>query len=287
MKYDFDCIIVGAGIAGITAAIYLKRANVNICLLDSSAPGGLLNKLKKVKNYPGFPEITGPDLAYNLFEQLNDLEIKTRYGKVLKVENHEVTTDKETLTANKIIIATGRPSKRLKDTENLENVSYCAICDGSLYKEKNVALIGENMESIDDAIYLAGICNKVLFIYNGISQDDINEKISKFRNIILKEKCEYKIDKKDSLANAILISEEIFPIDGIFVNLGHEPKSDFISGIKLENGYIVVDKNMQSSNENIYACGDIIAKDIYQLTTAAAEGTIAAINVKKCISQNG
>lgn len=283
MKYDFDCIVVGAGIAGITASIYLKRANLNICLLDSGAPGGLLNKLKSIKNYPGFKEISGPDLALNLYEQLTNLDIKVRYGKVLTVSDHEVETDKETLKANKIIIATGRPARRLDKVEGLENVSYCTLCDANLYSNKKVVIIGNNKGSIEDAIYLSNICASVLFVYSGKEAIDL----SKYQNITLKNTSNYEIKRENNLGTAIIISEEIFPIDGVFVNLGHEPKSDFVKGIDLKEGYIVVNEKMQSSNANIYACGDIVLKDVYQLTTAASEGTIAAISVKKCINQEG
>ena len=139
MKSNFDCVIVGCGIAGMTAAIYLKRANVNFCIIDYDAPGGTLNKVKTISNYPGFKEISGPELAFRVFEQISSLDILIKYGKVLKIEDNIITTDKEEITAKKIIIATGRPPKHIKLLEDLDNVSYCALCDGSLYKNKNVA----------------------------------------------------------------------------------------------------------------------------------------------------
>lgn len=282
MKSNFDCVIVGCGIAGMTAAIYLKRANVNFCIIDYDAPGGTLNKVKTISNYPGFKEISGPELAFRVFEQISSLDILIKYGKVLKIEDNIITTDKEEITAKKIIIATGRPPKHIKLLEDLDNVSYCALCDGSLYKNKNVALIGKSETAYNEAIYLSSLCNKVTII----SEDEINfAPLKNYNNIVLKEKNNLKlIEKEKNLVKKIITDKEIIDVDAVFVYNGYEPKTDFVKGIKLKNGYIIVNKNMQSSNKDIYACGDIILKDIYQITTALSEATIAAINVKKELS---
>ena len=282
MKSNFDCVIVGCGIAGMTAAIYLKRANVNFCIIDYDAPGGTLNKVKTISNYPGFKEISGPELAFRVFEQISSLDILIKYGKVLKIEDNIITTDKEEITAKKIIIATGRPPKHIKLLEDLDNVSYCALCDGSLYKNKNVALIGKSETAYNEAIYLSSLCNKVTIM----SEDEINfAPLKNYNNIVLKEKNNLKlIDKEKNLVKKIITDQEVIDVDAVFVYNGYEPKTDFVKGIKLKNGYIIVNKNMQSSNKDIYACGDIILKDIYQITTAVSEATIAAINVKKELS---
>lgn len=282
MKSNFDCVIVGCGIAGMTAAIYLKRANVNFCIIDYDAPGGTLNKVKTISNYPGFKEISGPELAFRVFEQISSLDILIKYGKVLKIEDNIITTDKEEITAKKIIIATGRPPKHIKLLEDLDNVSYCALCDGSLYKNKNVALIGKSETAYNEAIYLSSLCNKVTII----SEDEINfAPLKNYNNIVLKEKNNLKlIEKEKNLVKKIITDKEAIDVDAVFVYNGYEPKTDFVKGIKLKNGYIIVNKNMQSSNKDIYACGDIILKDIYQITTALSEATIAAINVKKELS---
>ena len=282
MKSNFDCVIVGCGIAGMTAAIYLKRANVNFCIIDYDAPGGTLNKVKTISNYPGFKEISGPELAFRVFEQISSLDILIKYGKVLKIEDNIITTDKEEITAKKIIIATGRPPKHIKLLEDLDNVSYCALCDGSLYKNKNVALIGKSETAYNEAIYLSSLCNKVTII----SEEEINfAPLKNYNNIVLKEKNNLKlIEKEKNLVKKIITDKEVIDVDAVFVYNGYEPKTDFVKGIKLKNGYIIVNKNMQSSNKDIYACGDIILKDIYQITTAVSEATIAAINVKKELS---
>lgn len=281
MKYDFDCVIVGAGIAGMTAAIYLKRANVNVCIIDFDAPGGLLNNLKTIENYPGYSKISGPDLALNIFNQVKDLGINIKYGRVLKIDDQRIITDIEELTAKKIIIATGRPAKRLHILDNLANVSYCAICDGSLYKNKTVAVIGESKLAYGEANYLADICKKVYVINSKETENKDLEEISLKENIENTQAVIKDIEKSENTVTAILTDQDKFNVDGVFVCIGYEPKTDFIQDIELEKGFIVVDENMCTANTNIYACGDIIKKEIYQLTTAAAEGTIAAINVKK------
>lgn len=254
---NIDCVIVGSGMAGMTAAIYLKRSNVDVCIIESDVPGGILNKINIIENYPGFDSITGPNLAYKVFDQVNKLKIPIKYNKVLEIDNNVIKTDKEQITAKKIIIATGRPPKRFKLLDGYHNVSYCAVCDGNLYKNKKVALIGENVK--EELDYLSTICSEVIVVSN----KDIKS-----------------VNSKDNIVYEI-ITDKIIPVDGVFVYLGYEPKTDFVKNIKLDNGYIVVDKNMQTSNPNIYACGDIVSKDIYQLTTATSDATIAAINVKK------
>ena len=167
MKLDFDCVVVGAGIAGMTAAIYLKRSNLNVLILDNDAPGGLLNKISVVENYPGFTKISGPDLAYKIYEQVNNLGIEIRYGKVIDIKDHQVITDLETITTKKIILAIGRKTRKLENTNNLKNVSYCAVCDANLYKNKTVAVVGYSNSAMEEALYLSDICQKVIIIGRG------------------------------------------------------------------------------------------------------------------------
>lgn len=275
MQYDFDCVIVGAGFAGMTAAIYLKRANVNVLLIDNDAPGGLLNKINLIENYPGFTKITGPDLAYNLYEQVQNLGIEIRYGKVLEIDNHNIITDIETISSNKIILAIGRQARKLDNT-NLSNISYCVTCDANLYKNKTVAIVVNN-ETINDAIYLSDICSKVIVI----SKDKIIDKICQ-DNIEIYDNCVIKTLKSDDNKLAKIVTENNeFEVDGLFISIGYEPNSQFLKKIEKEKNYILVNNKMQTNIEYIFACGDIVKKDIYQLTTAAADATIAALNVKK------
>lgn len=284
MKYNFDCVIIGSGIAGMTSAIYLKRANLNILILDKDAPGGLLNKINKIENYPGYTSISGPELAYKIYEQVKNLNIEIRYGKVISIDNHVIKTDIEEITANKIIIATGRQAKKLDNANGLKNISYCAVCDANFYRNKVVALVGNDNQSIEECIYLKDICKEVIFICKDklVGEEVLIEKINNSTNIRLLEKCVINtLNKQGDLLTSITTNQGEFEIDGMFISIGYEPKVDFLESIKTENGYIIVNEKMQTNIDYIYACGDIIKKDIYQLTTAAAEATIAAINIKK------
>lgn len=287
MKYDFDCVVVGAGIAGMTSAIYLKRSNVNVLLLDSEAPGGLLNKITSIENYPGFNKITGSELAYKIYEQVTNLGIEVRYGNVLEIKDNIVTTDIEQIKTKKVILAIGRKARKLENTNDVLNISYCALCDANLYKNKIVAVIGYSNSAIEEAIYLSEICKKVIVIGRGSSfkgEQILIEKLNNLKNVEIYLDCFIKnLKKENNVLKEIETNKGNFKIDGMFVSIGYEPNSSFLTNINKENGYIIVDDKMKTNIDYIYACGDIIKKDIYQLTTAVAEATIAAINVKKTL----
>ena len=287
MKYDFDCVVVGAGIAGMTSAIYLKRSNVNVLLLDYDAPGGLLNKITSIENYPGFNKITGSELAYKIYEQVTNLGIEVRYGNVLEIKDNIVTTDIEQIKTKKVILAIGRKARKLENTNDVLNISYCALCDANLYKNKIVAVIGYSNSAIEEAIYLSEICKKVIVIGRGSSfkgEQILIEKLNNLKNVEIYLDCVIKnLKKENNVLKEIETNKGNFKIDGMFVSIGYEPNSSFLTNINKENGYIIVDDKMKTNIDYIYACGDIIKKDIYQLTTAVGEATIAAINVKKDI----
>lgn len=289
MKYDFECVVVGAGIAGMTAAIYLKRAGVNVLLIDHDAPGGLLNKIASVENYPGYVTVSGPDLSFQIYEQVKNLDIEIRYGKVLEIKDHVITTDIEKITANKVVIATGRKARTLEDTIDLKNVSYCALCDGNLYKDKVVAVIGGGNTALEEALYLSDICKKVFLIHRRSQlrgEESLQDRILQCKNIELKLDCVVNtINKKDNILISLDTTQGNIEIDGLFVSIGYEPNNQFLEEVKKENGYICVDENMKTNIDYIYACGDSIQKQVYQLTTAVGEATIAAIQVKKELSK--
>ena len=288
MKLDFDCVVVGAGIAGMTAAIYLKRSNLNVLILDNDAPGGLLNKISSVENYPGFTSISGPDLAYKIYEQVNNLGIEIRYGKVINIQDHQVITDLETITTKKVILAIGRKARKLENTNNLKNVSYCALCDANLYKDKIVAIVGYSNSAMEEALYLSDICKKVIIIGRGKDfkgEDTLAERIKSKKNIQIELDCVIKtLNSNNNILNKIITNKGEFMVDGMFIAIGYEPNTEFLKDIKKDNGYIIVDDKMKTNIDYIFACGDIIKKDVYQLTTAVSEATVAAINVKKEIN---
>ena len=296
MNQPFDCVVIGAGIAGCTAAIYLKRWNLNVLVLEKNMPGGTINKTSIIENYPGIKNIDGTTLALNLYDQIQSLNINYKYGNVIKIEKQndefQIETDLEKLKTKSIIIATGRKPKTL----NLENeeklighgISYCATCDGPLYKDKEVCIVGGGNSALEESIYLSNICKKVTIINRSsiLKADNyLVEKVKEISNIdiMYNAKVQNLIEEKNKLKSITINKEQEsqnIDCDGLFIFIGFEPDIPNIEGINLDNGYIVVDTKMQTNIRNICACGDIIKKDLYQIITAAGEGAQAANTIK-------
>ena len=287
LKKNKDVIIIGAGVSGMTSAIYLKRLNLDILLLESSYPGGQITKTDVIENYPGFVKINGFELSDKIFEQVTNLNIEYKNEKVLEIKKGttiEVVTENSIYETQNLIVATGRSPKKLGIEEDYINkgVSYCAICDGALYKDKVVAVVGSGDSAVTSAIYLSKICKKVYLIVRKdyLKAKDylvqkLNEKVT-----VLFNKNVTKLYGEDKLEYIELNSIDKLRVDGLFIYIGSTPNTDFIDVVK-EEGYIIVDDTMKTSEDNIYACGDVIKKDVYQITTATSDATIAAINIAK------
>ncbi len=295
----FDCVVIGGGVAGMTAALYLKRSNLNVLLLEKSAPGGKLNNIYKIENYPGFDEIEGPILSMNIYNQIISNGVEYKYGNVINVIDKNdykiIKTDVETIKCKSVIIASGRIPRKLglENEEELigKGVGFCALCDGTFYKDKKVAVVGGGNSAITDAIYLANICKEVVIIHRRDSftaEKVLQEKLKEYKNITKKYNSVVKtlIKKDNKLIGLKLKSGKTIGVDGLFINIGYIPDTKYLKelSLKLENNYIVVNDKMQTNIKNIYACGDVIKKDIYQITTAVSDGTIAAISVKEDIN---
>ncbi len=292
----YDVIIIGLGPAGISAAIYAKRSGMNIAVINLASPGGMINESSVVENYPGFKKISGQDLAFKFFEHFNSLNIPLFNEEVIDIKDGDIKTiftKKDEYKAKKIIICSGRKPKKLnlKDEEKFigNGISYCSICDGNLYKNKTVAVVGGGNSALESAIYLSGICKSVFLIVRNsnfkgskILVDKVNEK----NNIIIKFDTSIKeiLIKDAKIAGIKTFKEEIF-LNGIFIHIGYEPSIGLLKSlnIKMDQNYIIVDKNMETSVKGIYACGDIIKKDLYQIVTAVSEGAIAATHCYKNI----
>ena len=282
----FDSIIIGAGPSGLSAAIYLKNANKNILVIEKSTPGGKILKAKKINNYLGIENLSPDEIAYNMYKQVIDLDVKISSEKVLKIEKLEdkikVITNKKEYFTKTILLSCGRIEKGLdiNINDDILGISYCATCDGSLYKNKVVTVIGNNLESKQDTIYLSSITKSINYI--NYSKDDITfpqDNIKVFNN-----KKITNINTVDNkITNIVLDDNNVLETDGLFILNGYTPNSEFINNLdlKLDNGYIVVDKNMKTNIDGIYASGDIIKKDLYQIVTAASEGAVAAISIIK------
>ncbi len=297
MTSIFDCIIVGSGVAGMTSAIYLKRAGLKILLLEKSAPGGQINMSPKVENYPGFKNIEGAILATNIFEQTQNLNIEYQYGNVSSIiKNNEifsVKTDLEEYSSKTVIIATGRKVSKLnlEAEEELigKGISYCVLCDANFFKDEIVSILGNDYRTLEEALYLANICKQINIICEKENFDNstfLLEKINKLNNIrIYYNSRVIKLNNEEQMLKSIKIStkneEKEIDCRGLFISNHNLPELDFENDIECENNYIIVNKEMGTNITGLFACGDIIKKDIYQLTTAVGEATIAANSVLK------
>ncbi|MCI8394335.1 MAG: FAD-dependent oxidoreductase [Bacilli bacterium] len=292
----YDAIIIGMGVAGMSAAIYAKRSGKNILILEKKQPGGILNSIDKIENYPGVLPITGPNLALNLFNQLNLLEVPYKLEEVTKItlENKLkiVKTNQNAYQTKNILIATGRSPIMLNlpnENELLgKGISTCALCDGALYKEKDIALVGNNNRAIEESIFLSELARKVYVIIRGSQlnvKEELQNKLKMKENIILITNSVITEIKSQNnyLYSIILNQEEELEINGLFLNLGYTPKLEFAKDLDITNtaGYIEVNDNYETNISGIYAAGDIIQKKIYQVVTAAAEGASAAIRFSR------
>lgn len=299
MNLTTNTIVIGAGVAGMTAAIYLKRSNIDVIILEKAAPGGQINRTSGIENYPGFINIDGPDLAMNMFNQVQGLGIEYKYGNVISIKDMEeykvITTDTEEIFCKNIIIATGRRPRELNLPNEKEligkGISYCAICDGPLYRGKVTAVVGGGNSAIEEAEYLSKISSKVYLIHRSDSfrADAVEqERLMKCENIdIMYNSVVEKINAKDNKLSSLVINTKgdikTIDVDGLFIYIGHEPETEFLKDlpINLDFDYVVVDERMATNIKGIYACGDVVRKHVYQISTAIGDATIAALSVKK------
>ncbi len=291
----YDVIIIGLGASGVSASIYAKRIGLNVCVINYGIPGGIISTSSIVENYPGFKSISGSDFAFNLFEQFNNLDVPLFNEEVINIidgDIKEVKTKNNIYKAKKLIICSGRKPRRL-DVENEDKflgkgISYCATCDGNLYKDKTVCVVGGGNSALESALYLSNLCKKVYilvrkdkFIGNKSLIDEVNEK----ENICIKFMTNIISVEGNDVVTGVKTNNGEIKLDGIFINIGYEPSVNIVKdlNIKLDKNYIVVDEHMETNIKGIYAAGDIIKKDLYQLVTAVSEGAIAATNVYKSI----
>ena len=287
----FDIIIVGAGPAGLSSALYALRANKKVLVLEGKNYGGQIINAKKIDNYPGMAHISGFEFANSLYNQVKELGAEIRYEKVISISSdRKVVTNKGSYEGKSIIIATGAVNRKL----NIENedkligkgISYCATCDGNFYKDKVVAVNGGMNEAVKDAIYLADIVKEVYLIYssdNLIADDILIEELKSKDNIIyLNRSVIEEVNGIDKLESIKVIdkeqNEKIINIDGLFIAVGRVPQNEiFRSVIKLDdNGYIESIDGVHTSVPYIYVAGDARVKELRQLVTATSDGALAA-----------
>lgn len=290
----YDLIIVGMGPAGVTAAIYGKRAGLNMICFESSMLGGYLNYIDRIDNYPGLYGVSGPDFAFKLFETVKELDIAYYNKAVDKIEDmgeyKKVIVGEEEYKTKNVIIAIGRQMRKLgldKEDELLgRGISRCALCDGNFYKNKNVAVVGGGNSALQETLYLTNIVDKVYLIHRRESFRADKELVDKVLNnekieIIYNANIEELITTDNVLTGIKLDNQVSIDVNGLFVYIGFEPVTDFISNLNItdENGYILVNDKQESKIKGIYAIGDIVKKDVYQISNAVGEGTVAVSDI--------
>lgn len=287
----YDIIIVGAGPAGLTAALYALRANKKVLVFEAKAYGGQIVNAHMVENYPGIPNISGFDYATNLYNQVKNLGGIIKFETVNKVdEDKTVTTNKGEYKAKAVILATGAENRKLnlEDESNLvgKGVSYCATCDGNFYKNKVVAVIGGGNTALQDAIYLSDIAKKVYLIHRRDSfrgEGKYLKEIKEKENIelILKSNI-VKLNGSDKLESIDVKDDNddttTIKVNGLFIAVGQEPRNQMFKNIVTLNeyGYIESEDEVHTGTKGIYVAGDARIKFLRQLTTAVSDGSIAA-----------
>jgi len=300
----YDIIIVGAGPSGMTAGIYASIARKKILILEKSVYGGQIVSADKIKNYPGFEEISGYEYATKLYNQLKNFNPDIKFEEVLQIKNHndykEITTNKNTYKSKSVIIATGSKNRKLglNNEERLigKGISYCATCDGIFYKDKIVAITGGGNNAIDDALYLSNLVKKIYIIYRqkDFKLDSINlDKLKEKENVefimnsnIIDIKGNEKLETI-TIKNNETNKETNINIDGLFIAIGHIPVSSMCKNLinTDDTGYILAKEDCMTNIEGIFAAGDIRIKEVRQLTTACSDGTTAALNACKYVSK--
>jgi len=279
----YKVVIIGSGIAGMTAAIYLKRGGIDPLIIEKSAPGGTLNLIPEVENYPGFETISGPDLAMNIYSQVTKLNVNYMSKNIKEIDLDNKIIDDE-IENDYLIIATGKRHRllNLESEDKLlgKGISTCALCDGNFYKDKNVIVVGGASSALTESLYLSSICKKVTMIVRRDSftgEDYLVDKVINTPNIkvIYNSIITSYNTKKDKLESVTIDGKKKIKTDGIFLAIGSIPNSELFD-VEKENNYIITNKNFETNKKNVFAIGDIIKKEYYQLINASSEGMIVA-----------
>lgn len=304
-SYLYDILIIGAGPAALTAAIYGRNANLKVGFIEKQTPGGKIVNTSNIQNYPGFDLINGADLALKMFNQASSQGAEYMYGNVTNISNrdgYQIVSTEDGLTryAKALIIASGMEERKLNIKGEQEyfhkGLSYCAICDGGLTKEKEVVVVGGGNSAIYNAVYLSNIAKTVTIIHRSDKFKSDEKILSIARNTknikIITNATVEEINGDGSKITNLLINENGKQIkintEYVFVYIGFTPTSDFVPYKEILNkdGFINVTKDMSTSIPGLYAAGDVVNKSIRQITTAVNDGSVAALSAIEYIKIN-
>ena len=301
----YDTIIIGAGPAGMTAALYAARSNLKVALLERGIPGGQMNNTADIENYPGYANISGPELAEKMFEPLENLGVEHLFGLVEKIEDRgdfkEVITEDERFEAKTVIIASGANHRHLgvpgEEDYNSRGVSYCAVCDGAFFRDEDLLVVGGGDSAVEEAIFLTRFAKSVTIVHRRdelraqkVLQDRAfaNEKIRFVWDSVV-ESIHGDERKVTGVTFKNVKTGEISQADfgGIFIYVGLDPVSEFAADLSItdEAGWILTDHQMKTSVAGIYAVGDVRQKDLRQITTDVGDGAIASQEAYKYLTE--
>lgn len=292
----YDIIIIGGGCAGLTASIYAARAGKEVLVFESDAVGGQISTSPKVENFPSIKQISGAEFSDNLLAQATSFGAKLIAEKVAEIKDGEtktVITSGGEYECKRLIIATGVKHRKLgvdgeEDYEG-KGVSYCAVCDGMFFRDADVAVIGGGDSAVITSLYLSNICKKVYHIHR---RDEFRAESYRVNELKTKSNVELVLSSNissfegDDFLQAVIVEnvntkeQRKLEVDGLFISIGYSPDSEiFKDVIALDNeGYIIAGEDCKTSADGIYAAGDCRAKSLRQLTTAAADGSVAAVS---------
>jgi len=292
MRKKIDVAVIGAGIAGLSAGIYLKRSSVTSLLIEKAAPGGKLLTIHAIDNYPSEILISGPALAEKAVAHAASLGVEIAYGNVLSLTKGNglflIVTDLEQIEAKAVIVATGTLTKTLGVPGEKEfagrGVSYCATCDGNFFKGKDVAVVGSKDQAVEEAIYLADLVRHLYFFAptDIESPDNHLKALKSFPNVEIIEKAALEAIKGDKLVSAVAVVVDgkaaDYPVSGVFPLSGERSSSDFLAALspRNRNGFLDVDFDMKTSIEGLFAAGDVVNRKLRQIVTASSDGAVAA-----------
>ncbi len=301
----YDVLIIGAGPAGMTAAVYTSRANLSTLMLERGVPGGQMANTEEVENYPGYEQILGPELSTKMFDHAKKFGAEYAYGDVKQVVDHGdhkvIVAGSKQYKARSIIIAAGAQFKKIGVPGEKElggrGVSYCAVCDGAFFKNKELVVVGGGDSAVEEGVYLTRFASKVTIVHRRdqlraqpILQDRAfaNEKIDFIWNHTVKE-----IKEENGKVGSVILKstvdgeEQEFKTDGVFVYIGMVPLTEPFKdlGITNEQGYIETNELMETRVPGIFAAGDIREKSLRQIVTATGDGSIAAQNAQHYVEE--
>ena len=300
MEKVYDVVIIGAGPAGLSSAVYAGRAGLSILLVDKDAPGGKMLKTSSIENYPGFTSINGASLAMEMYNHAMSYNPDYAYGEVRKISNidkeiKEVLIENKVYLTKNIIIATGTVERKVgvanEDLYYGRGVSYCAVCDGALHRDEQIVVVGGGNSALNEALYLTLFASKVILVHrrDGFRSDPSTiEKVKNHPKIELKIPYVLKEIKGDNIGVSSVVLENIethsieeISTKIIFPLIGADPETHFLKEYELldEHNYVLVDKNQQTKIKGVYAVGDVVSKVLRQVVTACNDGAIAATHI--------